>query len=198
MAPAYPLAITVVFATAVVAFCSLIRETDDLHRLVITDLVEVISLAIIALIGTDLAEALILPGLVVGISELTALSEIYRVKEALPPPPEMLHIEVMDTAPAILGGILVTYGIILSGFGGGAIAGVGIILYFMCRGHNENFSPLETASGYAWAMWIAAFVIFMLLPEYWLFGVMVAGTAILLKVITKMSLIGTMRGGCGD
>ncbi|MHC1626026.1 MAG: EhaG family protein [Methanoculleaceae archaeon] len=194
----YSVAVCVVFATAVVAFFSLLRETDDLHRLVITDLVEVISLAIIALVGTDLAEALILPGLVVGISELTALSEIYRVKETLPPPPEMLHIEVMDTAPAILGGVLVIYGIVLSGFAGGAVAGVGVILYFMCRDHCERFSLLETASGYAWAMWIAAFVIFMVLPEYWFFGVMVAGTAVLLKVITKMSLVGTMRGGCGD
>lgn len=191
----YSIALGAAFAAAAFAFYSLVRETDDLHRLVITDLVEVIALAIIALVGTDLAEALILPGLVVGISELMALSEIYRAKESLPPPRDVLRIEVMDSAPAILGGALVIYGILLAGFAGGAVAGVGVIFYFMCRGHQERFLMLEAASSYAWAMWIAAFFIFMVLPGYWFFGVMVAGTAILLKVITKMSLVGTMRGG---
>jgi len=191
----YSVALGAAFAAAALAFYALVRETDDLHRLVITDLVEVIALAIIALVGTDLAEALILPGLVVGISELMALSEIYRAKESLPPPRDMLRIEVMDSAPAILAGVLVIYGILLAGFAGGAVAGVGVIFYFMCRGHRERFLMLEAASSYAWALWIAAFFIFMVLPGYWFFGVMVAGTAILLKVITKMSLVGTMRGG---
>ncbi|MGC9434753.1 MAG: DUF2105 family protein [Methanomicrobiales archaeon] len=191
----YSIALGAAFAAAAFAFYSLVRETDDLHRLVITDLVEVIALAIIALVGTDLAEALILPGLVVGISELMALSEIYRAKESLPPPRDVLRIEVMDSAPAILGGVLVIYGILLAGFAGGAVAGVGIIFYFMCRGHRERFLMLEAASSCAWALWIAAFFIFMVLPGYWFFGVMAAGTAILLKVITKMSLVGTMRGG---
>jgi energy-converting hydrogenase A subunit G len=44
-------------------------------------------------------------------------------------------------------------------------------------------------------MWIVAFFIFMILPQYWFFGVLIAGSAILLKVMGKMSLVGTMRGG---
>lgn len=59
-----------------IAFFALVIEKDDLHRLLLLDLVEVPSLGIIALLGTDLAEALILPGLVVE-SRLLALSNLH-------------------------------------------------------------------------------------------------------------------------
>ncbi len=196
MIPEYSLGLFAAFATAAVAFYALVRETDDLHRLLLTDLVEIVTLAFIALVGTDLAEALILPGLVVGISELIALSEIYRVKEGhIHPPRKGLRIEVMDSAPLIMAAILVGYGIVLSGFPGGAIAGVGVIFYFICRGQHERFELIETASGYSWVLWIVAFFTFMLFPQYWFCAVMLAGGAILVKVMAKMSLIGAMRGG---
>lgn len=186
----------IAFLSVIVAFYAILREQDDLHRILLTDLAEILALVLIALVATDLAEALILPGLVVGISELMAISEVYLVKESLSRPRySPLSIEVMDSAPAIMSLALVLYGIVLSGFSGGALAGVGAIFYFMCRGHDERFAVIETASGYAWALWIFAFFIFMVLPEYWLFGVMTAGGAILLKVTGKMSLVGTMRGG---
>jgi len=196
MIPDYSIGLFVAFAAAGLAFYALMRETDGLHRLLLTDLIEVVTLAFIALIGTDLAEALILPGLVVGVSELIALSEIYRIKEGytLPPGPG-LQIEVMESAPAILAALLVIYGIVLSGFSGGAVAGLGVIFYFLCRDHHERFELIETASGYSWVFWIVAFFIFMVLPQYWFFAVMLAGSAILVKVMAKMSLIGTMRGG---
>ncbi len=196
MIPDYSVGLLVAFAAAGLAFYALMRETDGLHRLLLTDLIEVVTLAFIALIGTDLAEALILPGLVVGVSELIALSEIYRIKEGytLPPGPG-LQIEVVESAPAILAALLVIYGIILSGFSGGAVAGLGVIFYFLCRDHHERFELIETASGYSWVFWIVAFFVFMVLPEYWFFAVMLAGSAILVKVMAKMSLIGTMRGG---
>ena len=196
MIPDYSIGLFVAFAAAGLAFYALMRETDGLHRLLLTDLIEVVTLAFIALIGTDLAEALILPGLVVGASELIALSEIYRIKEGytLPPGPG-LQIEVMESAPAILAALLVIYGIVLSGFSGGAVAGLGVIFYFLCRDHHERFELIETASGYSWVFWIVAFFIFMVLPQYWFFAVMLAGSAILVKVMAKMSLIGTMRGG---
>ena len=196
MIPDYSIGLFVAFAAAGLAFYALMRETDGLHRLLITDLIEVVTLAFIALIGTDLAEALILPGLVVGASELIALSEIYRIKEGytLPPGPG-LQIEVMESAPAILAALLVIYGIVLSGFSGGAVAGLGVIFYFLCRDHHERFELIETASGYSWVFWIVAFFVFMVLPQYWFFAVMLAGSAILVKVMAKMSLIGTMRGG---
>ena len=196
MIPDYSIGLFVAFAAAGLAFYALMRETDGLHRLLLTDLIEVVTLAFIALIGTDLAEALVLPGLVVGASELIALSEIYRIKEGytLPPGPG-LQIEVMESAPAILAALLVIYGIVLSGFSGGAVAGLGVIFYFLCRDHHERFELIETASGYSWVFWIVAFFVFMVLPQYWFFAVMLAGSAILVKVMAKMSLIGTMRGG---
>jgi len=191
----YVIGLLLIFLAVLVAFYALVRETDDLHRLLLTDLAEILALVLIALVATDLAEALILPGLVVGISEIMALSEIYLVKEKLTKQPKrVVKLEIMDSAPAIMSLILVMYGIVLSGFTGGSLAGLGVIFYFMCKGHDERFEIIETASGYAWVMWIAAFFIFMLIPQYWFFGVMIAGGAILLKVMGKMSLIGTMRG----
>ena len=192
----YMLGLLAVFLSIVIGFWALVKEEDDLHRILLTDLAEILALALIALVATDLAEALILPGLVVGISELMAISEVFLVREGLTRQPErMLHIEVMDTAPAILALALVGYGVLLSGFSGGAVAGIGVIFYFICKGHDERFAFLEALSGYAWVMWIVAFFIFVLLPQYWFFGVLIAGAAILLKVAGKMSLVGTMRGG---
>lgn len=184
------------FICIIIAFYSLYQETDDLHRLILTDLAEIMALLLIALVATDLAEALILPGLVVMIAELMALAEIYLVKEGIQRKKNSsaLDIEVMQTAPPILAGILVLYGIILSGFSGGAVAGLGIIFYSVCKGSDELFAHIETASGYAWVAWIAAFFIFLLLPEQWFFAVMIAGGAILIKVMAKFSLIGTMSG----
>jgi energy-converting hydrogenase A subunit G len=192
----YALGLLAVFLAIVIGFWALVREQDDMHRILLTDLAEILALALIALVATDLAEALILPGLVVGISELLAISEVFLVREGLTRQPERrLHIEVMDTAPAIMALALVGYGILLSGFSGGAVAGIGVIFYFICKGHDERFAIFEALSGYAWVMWIVAFFIFMILPQYWFFGVLIAGSAILLKVMGKMSLVGTMRGG---
>ncbi len=196
----YTAGLLVVAIGLVVGFAAIVREKDDLHRILLTDLAEILALVLIALVATDLAEALILPGLVVGISELMAVSEVYIAKEGLRTPPEEppFRIEVMESAPGILALILVAYGIILSGFTGGAVAAVGAVFYFMCRGHAEQFELIETVSGYAWAIWIGAFFIFMFLPQYWFFAVMMAGGAILLKVMAKMSLVGTMRRGGPD
>ncbi len=179
-----------------ISFIALYRERDDIHKILIVDLVETTGLVIVCLVATDLAEALVLPGLVVGLSELLALTEIYIKKENLGEPSRKpIRIEVMDSAPGIIGVVLVIYGIILSGFSGGAVAGAGVVFYFLCKGHNERFELLETISGYCWAVWIIAFFIFMIVPEAWLLAVMLSGGAILLKVTTKMALIGTMREG---
>jgi energy-converting hydrogenase A subunit G len=193
----YSTGMLVVLACAVIAFLALSRERDDLHRLLLIDLVEIPSLGIIALLGTDLAEALVLPGLVVGIAELLALSQIYLVKEGLREKPEgRLPIEVIEIghAPVIIAVILVVYGIILSGFTGGGVAGLGVIFFFMAKGHREDFSLVEAAAGVSWAIWVASFFVFMFLPEYWWLAVMGAGGGILLKVTAKMSLVGTMWG----
>lgn len=195
----YEVALIFTLICVIIAFWAIVREKEDLHRLILTDLVEIMCLFIIALVATDLAEALILPGLVVGIAEILALSELYIEKEGLRKIPEnVLHIEVMDSAPGILAVIFVIYGIILSGFTGGAVAGLGLLFYFMCRGSREKREIIETVSGYAWACWVVAFIVFMALPQYWFFGVIIAGAGILAKVAAKMSVIGTMNGGDSD
>ena len=192
----YTIGLLVALIAVILTFAAAVWEKNDIHRLIIADLGEVSALAIIALVATDLAEALIIPGLVVGISELMALSEIYLKREGLNRRiKQPFRIEVLDTAPSIIAVILIAYGIVLSGFTGGAVAGTGVIFYFMGIQHAERFAIIETVSGYAWAFWIVAFFIFMIIPDYWFFAVMLAGGAIFAKVTAKMSLIGTMRGG---
>ncbi|MDD1675492.1 MAG: EhaG family protein [Methanomicrobiales archaeon] len=191
----YSVGLLGVLVSAAIAFYALSRETDDLHRLLLIDLVEIPSLGIIAVLGTDLAEALVLPGLVVGIAELLALSQIYLLKEGFRGRPEhRLSIEVLEVghAPAILAAFLVCYGIVLSGFTGGGIAGLGILFWFISRRMNEDISLIETAAGFSWAVWIIAFFVFMFLPQYWFLAVMGAGVGILFKVLAKMALIGGM------
>jgi len=193
----YSWGLVIVFAAAVIGFVALALEKDDLHRLLLLDLVEIPALGVIALLGTDLAEALILPGLVVGIAELLALSQIYLAKEGLKERPVRgLHIEVIDLslAPVIISVLLVVYGIILSGFTGGGVAGLGIVFFVMAKGQSENFHLVEMASGIAWAVWIAAFFVFMFLPQYWYLALMGAALGILFKVVAKMSLVGAMWG----
>ncbi|HOT02836.1 MAG TPA: DUF2105 family protein [Methanolinea sp.] len=196
----YSIGLAAAFACALVGFLALMWEKDDLHKLLLVDLVETAALAVIALIGTDLSEALILPGLVVGIAELLALSQIYLVKEGYQHMPvKGLNIEVIMRSPAtvIIATILAVYGIILSGFTGGAIAGLGIVFLLMSRSFSGDFHILEMASGISWALWVAAFFVFMFAPEWWYMALMGAAVGILMKVITKMSLVGAMWGDQG-
>ena len=193
----YSYGIFIVMVAAVIAFFALARERDDLHKLLLIDLVEIISLGIIALLGTDLAEALILPGLTVGIAELLALSQIYCTKERIRDHPvKGLNIEVIAKAdaPLIISVFLVVYGMILSGFTGGGVAGLGLVFLFISRSYREDLNLLEMASGISWALWIFSFFVFMFLPAYWFVALMGAAIGILLKVTVKMSLVGTMWG----
>ncbi|MCX6691874.1 MAG: DUF2105 family protein [Methanoregula sp.] len=193
----YSYGLLVVLIAAAIAFIALAMETDDLHRFLLLDLIEIPSLAVIALLGTDLAEALVLPGLTVGIAEQLALSQIYCVKERISANPvHGLNIEVIAKAdaPLIISIFLVVYGLILSGFTGGGVAGLGLVFFFMSRGYKEDLNLLEMASGISWAVWIFAFFVFMFLPQYWYVALMCAAVGIVLKVTVKMSLVGTMWG----
>jgi energy-converting hydrogenase A subunit G len=193
----YPFALGAIFAMLLIAGYSLFREKNDLHRLLLTELFEILALAIIALLATDLAEALVLPGMVVGISELLVISEIYIVKERLYTDVRCHHrpqIEVMKSAPPYYTVTLVFIGIILSGFLGGVVAAGGILFYLTGLGHHERFTLIETISGYAWALWVVSFLVYFILPDYWFFAIMLSATAVLVKVAAKLSLIGTMQG----
>jgi energy-converting hydrogenase A subunit G len=193
----YSYGILVVMVAAIVAFFALAREFDDFHKFLLLDLIEIPSLGIIALLGTDLAEALVLPGLTVGIAEQLALSQIYCVKQGIKERPvSRLNIEVvvLGDAPLIISIFLVVYGLLLSGFTGGGVAGLGLVFFFASRGYKEDLNMMEMASGISWAIWIFAFFVFMFIPEYWLLALFMAAIGILLKVIMKMSLVGTMWG----
>ena len=193
----YSYGLLVVFIAAAIAFVALALETDDLHRFLLLDLIEIPLLAMIALLGTDLAEALVLPGLTVGIAEQLALSQIYCVKERISANPvQGLNIEVIAKAdaPLVISIFLVVYGLILSGFTGGGVAGLGLVFFFISRGYKEDLNLLEMASGISWAVWIFSFFVFMFLPQFWFIALMGAAVGIVLKVTVKMSLVGTMWG----
>ena len=192
----YKIGISVAFIAILVSFAAMIREKDDIHKLIIVDLIELTGLVVVALIATDLAEALILPGLVVGIAEMMAVSELWLAKEGLQrlPTPQRADIEVLHTAPKIIGGLLIAYGIFLTGFTGGLIAGLGLALFFLGKNTNEQFLASENASGYAWALWVMGFLIFFLFPSQWFFALMLAAVGIMIKVMAKIALVGTMRG----
>ena len=194
--PLYQIGIAVAFVAILIAFSAILREKDDIHKLIIIDLIEITGLVVIALIATDLAEALILPGLVVGVAEIMAVSELWLAKEQLQQKrsSRKLDIEVMKTAPPIIGLLLAAYGIFLTGFSGGLIAALGLMIFFLGKNMDEKFAKIENAAGYAWALWIIAFLIFMLIPSQWFLAVMLAAVGIMLKVMAKMSLVGTMRG----
>lgn len=194
----YNYGILIILIAGIIAFLALTKERDDLHKLLLLDLVEIPSLGVIALLGTDLAEALILPGLTVGIAEQLALSQIYCVKERIKERPVRdLNIEVIakGDAPLIISVFLVIYGMILSGFTGGGVAGLGLVFLFISRSCRSDLNLLEMASGISWALWIFAFFCFMFLPQYWFVALMGAAIGILLKVTVKMALVGTMWGG---
>jgi energy-converting hydrogenase A subunit G len=193
----YSYGLLVVLVAGVIAFFALSIETDDLHRFLLLDLVEIPALGVIALLGTDLAEALVLPGLTVGIAEQLALSQIYCTKERiLANPVKGLNIEVIAKAdaPLIISILLIAYGLLLSGFTGGGVAGLGLVFFFVSRGYREDLNLLEMASGISWALWIFAFFCFMFLPDFWFIALMCAAVGIVLKVTVKMSLVGTMWG----
>ncbi|HKM41035.1 MAG TPA: EhaG family protein [Methanocorpusculum sp.] len=192
----YKIGISVAFIAILISFVAMVREKDDIHKLIIVDLIELTGLVVVALVATDLAEALILPGLVVGIAEMMAVSELWLAKEGLQrlPTPRRADIEVLHTAPKIIGALLIAYGIFLTGFTGGLIAGLGLALFFLGKNTNEQFFASETASGYAWALWVMGFLIFFLFPSQWFFALMLAAVGIMIKVMAKIALVGTMRG----
>ena len=179
-------------------------QKNDLHALILTDIVGIGMLIIVASVGTDLAESLVLPGLVVELAEIMAISEILMSREIrkqgktvdLMPMPLNLDMEVLTTAPIFFAVILVAYGAFLSGFTGGAIAGGGILFYVISRisrGVPANtWEGLAGASGIAWCLWLVGFLIFFVAPNYWLLALFLSAFGVFIKVTFKASLVGVM------
>jgi energy-converting hydrogenase A subunit G len=192
------------FIVAFIGLMGIAIQKRDIHVLILTDIVGLAMLIVVGAVGTDLAEALILPGLVVELAEIMAISEILISREmrkkgktpSLLPTPFVLDMEIMTTAPNFLSLVLIGYGIFLTGFTGGAVAGGGILLYILSRKARSLpilvIDGLGAISGMAWCLWIIGFLMFFVLPQYWLLGLFLAACGLLIKVASKMGLIGTM------
>lgn len=179
-------------------------QKNDLHALIITDIVGIAMLIIVAAVGTDLAESLILPGLVVELAEILAIGELLMSREIrkqdknveLFPMPLNLNMEVLNTSPVFIAIILIAYGAFLSGFTGGAMAGGGILFYVisrLARGvPSHSWDGLAGASGIAWCLWLVGFMIFFVAPTYWLLALFLSAFGVFIKVTFKVGIIGVI------
>jgi|Deesub1362B_J571_1020462.scaffolds.fasta_scaffold00058_85 energy-converting hydrogenase A subunit G len=213
LSEAYQFGMIIAMGAAFITFLGFAREKRDLHRLVISDMVAGITLVIVAIVGTDLAECLILPTLVVSVAEVLAIAEILIHKEELKlreegviistPNYSPLGIEVFQSSSIIVALILIIYGAILTGFTGGAVAGVGMVYYLLTRWDGkitkDFWDGISSVSGIAWTLWLVGFLLFFIVPEFWLFALFLSGGGLVVKVATKFGLIGiegrdSMRG----
>ena len=166
----------------------------ELHILILTDIVGLAMIFVVSAVGTDLAEALILPGLVVELAETLAISEILITREmrkieqdpranlakssSIFPQAFSLDMEIMTTAPNFIALVLIGYGILLTGFTGGAVAGGGIVFYALSKKARGlpvlMLDGIAGVSGIAWCLWIIGFLLLFVIPQYWLLGLFLA------------------------
>jgi len=206
-----------IYVAIIIAFISLTGiaiQKRDIHVLILTDIVGIAMLIIVAAVGTDLAEALILPGLVVELAEIMAISEILISREmrkiestpspdraivkkpSLLPLPLSLDMEILTTAPNFIALVMILFGAFLTGFTGGAVAGGGILFYVLSKKSRDlpimTIDGIGGISGISWCLWIIGFILFFIAPQYWLIALFMAACGLVLKVASKLGLIGTM------
>lgn len=204
-----------IYAGLIIGFIGSIAiamKKEEIHILILTDLIGLAMIFVVSAVGTDLAESLILPGLVVELAETLAISEILLSREmhiieqnpkrSLPegtslfPIPFNLDLEIMTTAPNFIALALIGYGIFLTGFTGGAVAGGGILLYAISKKARGlpvfTLEGLGGVSGIAWCLWIIGFALFFIMPKLWLLSLFLAACGLLLKVASKVGLIGVL------
>ena len=200
----YKPAIIVGLLTGFIGLLGIAFKKGDLTALILTDIVGFAMLIIVAAVATDLAEALVLPGLVVELAEILAISEVLMSREmkktgknvSLIPLPLSLDMEILETAPTFLAIILIAYGAFLSGFTGGAVAGVGILFYVLSRTvrgvPSTIWEGVAGISGVAWVFWLIGFLMFFVTPQYWLLALFLSAFGVLIKVASKVGLIGVL------
>lgn len=200
----YKPAILVGLLTGFIGLLGIAFKKGDLTALILTDIVGFAMLIIVAAVATDLAEALVLPGLVVELAEILAISEVLMSREmrktgknvSLIPLPLSLDMEILETAPTFLAIILIAYGAFLSGFTGGAVAGVGILFYVLSRTirgvPSTIWEGVAGISGVAWVLWLIGFLMFFVTPQYWLLALFLSAFGVLIKVASKVGLIGVL------
>ena len=204
-----------IYAGLIVGFIgtmAIALKREEIHILILTDLVGLAMIFVVSAVGTDLAEALILPGLVVELAETLAISEILITREmrkieqnprknlsgasSMFPQSFALNMEILNTAPNFIALVLIGYGIFLTGFTGGAVAGGGIVLYALSKKARGlpvlMLDGIAGVSGIAWCLWIIGFLLFFVAPQYWLLSLFLASCGLLLKVASKVGLIGLL------
>lgn len=204
-----------VYAGLIVGFIGTMAiaiNRKELHILILTDIVGLAMIFVVSAVGTDLAEALILPGLVVELAETLAISEILITREmrkieqnpranlakssSIFPQAFSLDMEIMTTAPNFIALVLIGYGIFLTGFTGGAVAGGGIVFYALSKKARGlpvlMLDGVAGVSGIAWCLWIIGFLLFFVSPQYWILALFLAACGLLLKVASKVGLIGLL------
>ena len=204
-----------IYAALIVGFIgsmAIALRREEIHILILTDLIGLAMIIVVSAVGTDLAEALILPGLVVELAETLAISEILISREmhkieanprgnltkstSLFPQPFALDMEIMITAPNFIALVLIAYGIFLTGFTGGAVAGGGMVLYALSKKARGMpvlvIDGIAGVSGIAWCLWIIGFVLFFVAPDLWVLSLFLAACGLLLKVASKVGLIGLL------
>lgn len=76
------------------------------------------------------------------------------------------------------------------------MAGGGILFYVLSKSARglpvELFEGLAGVSGIAWVFWIVGFLLFFVGPPYWLLGLMLSAFGLLIKVASKVGLIGML------
>jgi len=200
----YPIAILIAILTAVIGLSGVILERDDFQKILIIQIVTYAMLMIVAAVGTDLAEALILPGLVVSLAEILAVTEVlifreYTKRGSEKPKLEYkpVDMEVLKTAIPMTSILCVIYGTILTGFTGGAVAGAGILIYLFIgkpRGLSHEFwEEMAGVSGLAWCLWLLGFLLYFLNPRLWLVALFMSGGGIVVKVALKFGLLGILN-----
>lgn len=204
----YPITIVAAIIVAVIGFSGLIMEKNDFQKILIVQIPILAMYMIVSAVGTDLAEALILPGMVVSLSELLAVTEILISREltkrerrgekprVLNFEYEPIKMEVLKTAIPVTCIVTVIYGVILTGFTGGAVAGAGILIYLFAgkaKGFsNEFWEEMTGISGVAWVFWLLGFLIYFISPQYWLIALFMSGGGIIIKVALKLGLLGIL------
>lgn len=204
-----------IYAGLIVGFIgtmAIALKREEIHILILTDIVGLAMIFVVSAVGTDLAEALILPGLVVELAETLAISEILLTREmrkieqnpirnlqrtsSMFPQSFALNMEILNTAPNFIALVLIGYGIFLTGFTGGAVAGGGIVLYALSKTARGlpvlMVDGIAGVSGIAWCLWIIGFLLFFVVPQYWLLSLFLAACGLLLKVASKVGLIGLL------
>ena len=78
----------------------------------------------------------------------------------------------------------------------GAVAGAGILFYVATRRARGlptvEWDGIAGISGVTWCLWLAGFLIFFTAPQLWLPALFMSGCGILIKVASKIGLIGVL------